>query len=135
MASPFNPLNWLTSAQDWFAKTEKSSGFRPFLIFLLIHVGFVIILLAAFGQNKVTSIFVVPSLFISFIGFVLLYVVKAFHDPNFCRSERHIETVKHIEMEEQKGDPGPKPVDVTASAIIEEKQLRELPRHSQSAEP
>ncbi len=131
MPSPFNPLNWLRSAQDWFSRTEKSSGFRPYLIFLIIHVGFVITLLACFAKSDVTSHFAVNSLYLSFGGFILLYFVKALQDPGFCRSEKHIETVKRIEMQEEKGDPGPTPIDVSSSEVIEEPQISQLPPHTE----
>ena len=113
MPNPLNPLDWLKSAQDWFSKTEKSSGFRPFLIFLLLEFGFTLCLLLWFPDSVVTRDFAVPALYISVCSFVLLYIIKAIQDPGFCRSEKHIETVKKMEMMEQKGDRGPVPIDIT----------------------
>jgi hypothetical protein len=43
MSNPVNPLDWIKSTQNWFRKTELSSGFRPYLIFLVIYYGFSII--------------------------------------------------------------------------------------------
>jgi hypothetical protein len=117
MGNPFNPLDWIKSAQDWFSKTEKSSGFRPYLIFLIVHVGFVITLLSCFPQSPVTLSFVSPSLYVSFGFFIVLFAVKAFQDPDFCRSEKHIETVKRIELQEQKGDLGPTPIDISSAEV------------------
>jgi hypothetical protein len=116
--NPLNPLDWLKTAQDWFSKTERSSGFRPYLIFLLLLMGFDIVLMACFPNSEITQEFVFPTLYISVLAFVLLYIVKAFQDPNFCRSEKHIETVKQIEMAEQKGDAGPVPIDVESAKVI-----------------
>ena len=126
MPNPFNPLDWLKSAQDWFSKTERSSGFRPFLIFFLMLFGFVIVLLTWFPDSEVTTKFAVNSLYISVVGFVVLYFFKAAKDPDFCRSEKHIETVKRIEMMEQKGDPGPTPIDVTTTPAIPNPESRKI---------
>jgi hypothetical protein len=127
MQNPFNPLNWLKSTQDWFSKTERSSGFRPYLIFVIVHVGFVITLLACFPDSEVTSRFAVNSLYISFVGFVALYIFKAIQDPKFCRSEKHVETVTRLELQEEKGDAGPSPIDVSSSEVIPNPEVRELP--------
>lgn len=118
MPNPFNPLDWVRSAQDWFTRTERSSGFRPYLIFFLIHAGLVISLLTFFPESPVTDAFAVPSLYISTVGFILLFATKAFQDPNFCRSEKHIENVRRIERMEQKGDRTPQPIDSTSVTVI-----------------
>jgi hypothetical protein len=118
MPNPFNPLDWIKSAQDWFTRTERSSGFRPYLIFLIIHLGFVVVLLTAFPESDVTTQFAMISLYISMGAFVLLFAVKAFQDPDFCRSEKHIENIKRIEMMEEKGDAAPQPVDVTTTELM-----------------
>ena len=108
MSNPFNPLSWISAAQDWFRKTERSSGFRPYLIFLLIHFSAAISLLATFRGVEPVTRFAINSLYISVIAFVVYFGIKALHDPDFCRSERHIENVKRIELIEQKGDKGPR---------------------------
>src|SRR5438309_6340637 len=118
MPNPFNPLDWIRSAQDWFSRTERSSGFRPYLIFLILHIGLVIILLAFFPESEVTKAFVGYSLYLTFGAFVVLFAAKAFQDPDFCRSEKHIENVKRIEMMEEKGDPGPQPIDIDTTELI-----------------
>ena len=117
MPNPSNPLDWIKSAQDWFRRTERSSGFRPYLIFLLIHVGFVIVLLSAFPESEVTKQFAVNSLYLTVGGFVILFAAKAFQDPNFCRSEKHIENVRRLELMEQKGDDAPRVIDVTGADV------------------
>jgi hypothetical protein len=121
-----NPFRWLKSAQGWFSKTEKSSGFRPYLIFLIIHIGLALALLKWFPENEVLTSFVVNSLYVSVCGFVVLYFIKSIQDPAFCRSERHIETVKKLELMEQEGDPGPVPIDVTTTQVISNPQPRQI---------
>jgi hypothetical protein len=132
MPNPLNPLNWITSAQAWFSKTEKSSGFRPYLIFLIIHAGFSLVLLSCFPRTDALYRFIVNSLYVSFIGFVGLFIIKAFQDPNFCRSEKHVQTVRRMEMEEQKGDAGPTLVPIEEIDVIPEPQ--QLPPGSEDAE-
>jgi hypothetical protein len=110
MPNPLNPLDWVKSAQDWFAKTERSSGFRPYLIFFLIHAGLSLVLLIQFKDNPTIRDFVINTLYVSVGGFVIMFAIKSLSDPTFCRSEKHIETVKRIETMEQKGDLGPTPV-------------------------
>ena len=123
----FDPFSWFRSTQNWFTKTEKSSGFRPYLIFLFMLFGFILVLLVAFPESDVTAKFAVPSLFIAVGGFVLLYFLKALQDPTFCRSEKHVETVKRIEMMERKGDAGPIPIDVKTTPIPDP-QPSQLPK-------
>ncbi|MBI5394363.1 MAG: hypothetical protein HZA91_03610 [Verrucomicrobia bacterium] len=33
------------------------------------------------------------------LAFIILFAIKAFQDPHFCRSEKHIERVMRMEME------------------------------------
>lgn len=115
--NPFNPLNWVQSAQNWFRKTEISSGFRPYLIFLIVHAGFSLTLLVAFHEMGSVVNFVINTLYFSFIGFVVLFAIKSFQEPGFCRSEKHIENVKRLELMEQKGDIAPKLVQEGTHAI------------------
>ncbi len=76
MHNPFNPLDWVHAAQNWFSKTEKSSGFRSFLIFLLIFFGFTIIVLGFFGNVESMVNCVVYLVYISVGSFLLLFVVE-----------------------------------------------------------
>ncbi len=115
--NPLNPLNWVQSAQNWFRKTEISSGFRPYLIFLIIHAGFAVTILFTFREVEAVVTFTVNSLYVSFIGFVLLFAAKSFQDPSFCRSEKHVENVRRMELAEQKGDAAPKVIDASSHAI------------------
>ena len=130
MANPFNPLDWVRSAQDWFRKTERSSGFRPYLIFLLIHAGFAIAVLSAFRDIEPVRNFTVNSLYFSFGGFVILFAIKCFQDPPFCRSERHIETVKRLELMEQKGDITPRLINPSEVEVISNPEQKQLPAQS-----
>ena len=127
MPNPLNPLNWVQSAQDWFRKTERSSGFRPYLIFLLIHAGFAIAILSAFRDVEPLCNFIVFSLYVSFGGFVILFAIKCFQDPEFCRSERHIETVKRLELMEQKNDHSPTVINAAGVDIISNPERRQIP--------
>lgn len=103
--NPFNPLNWVQSAQDWFRKTEISSGFRPYLILLILVFGFSIALLMLFHEIEAIRNLVINLIYVSVGGFIILYFLKSFQDPNFCRSEKHVENVKRMEAIEQKGMP------------------------------
>jgi hypothetical protein len=107
----WNPFDWLKATQNWFTKTERSSGFRPYLIYLIIHAVLACIFLTWFSQIEAITTFVVYSLYASFGAFIFLFGFKAIQDPNFCRSEKHIEAVKRIEVMEQSGDAGPIPID------------------------
>jgi len=99
MTNPFNPLDWLSTAQDWFSKTEKSSGFRPFLIYLILSIGVGLALLLLFNNKFEIEIFSLFVIGIPIVTFVPLYAWKAHTDPDFCRSETHAQRVKKIEME------------------------------------
>lgn len=99
MANPFNPLDWLQSAQDWFIKSERSSGFRPYLIFLILVFGIAIFLLTYFEKNQFITFVAIGLILIPTACFVVLYFIKSFQDPDFCHSETHIQTIKKIEME------------------------------------
>jgi hypothetical protein len=114
----WNPFEWLKATQNWFSKTERSSGFRPYLIYLFIHVGLAFVLLTWFSHIEGITTFVIYSLAVSFGAFVLIFAFKAIQDPNFCRSEKHIETVRRIEVMEQSGDSGPIPINTSTAKMI-----------------
>src|SRR5687768_5014133 len=99
MANPFNPLDWIKSAQDWFTKTERSSGFRPYLIFLILNYGLCIVLLSVFHDIPEVRGLAVWMMGGGTLGFVALFAVKSFQDPEFCRSETHIEKVLRLRLE------------------------------------
>ncbi len=99
MPNPFNPLDWIASAQDWFSKTEKSSGFRPYLIYLILAFGISICLLSFFSHIKYVSEVALAIISLSVLAFIVLYFIKSFSDPNFCRSESHIQKIKKYELE------------------------------------
>ena len=99
MPNPFNPLDWLKSVQDWFSKTEKSSGFRAYLIFILVDFGMVICLLSLFKDIKYVPEVSLGMIVFPVVVFVMLYFIKAFTDPDFCRSESHIQKVRKLELE------------------------------------
>ncbi len=49
----------------------------------------------------------------SIFCFIGLFAVKCFQDPGFCRSEKHIETIKRIELE----DMGTEQKQIDADAV------------------
>ena len=99
MSNPLNPLDWISSTQDWFSKTERSSGFRPFLIYLILIFVISICLLSFFGNVQYANEVALGIIIISTLSFIFIYFIKSFTEPNFCRSEKHIENVKKIELE------------------------------------
>ncbi len=96
---PWNPLDWVKSAQDWFRTAERSSGFRPYLIYLIICAGAAITLLTFFSSLPLIQNVAALLLTVPFLLFILLFGAKSFQDPQFCRSERHVEKIFKIEME------------------------------------
>ena len=99
MPNPLNPLEWVKSAQDWFAKTEKSSGFRPFLIYLLLSLGAGIVLLSAFQDRVLIDALAAMLIGVPVLSFVPLFAWKSHKDPDFCRSETHVQRIKKYELE------------------------------------
>lgn len=99
MSNPLNPLNWLKTAQDWFTKTERSSGFRPYLIFLMLIFIFSLICLFSFQRSEIIINFSLVIVGITILCFIVLFAIKCFQDPEFCRSEKHVEVMKKIELE------------------------------------
>lgn len=99
MPNPFNPLDWVKSAQDWFATTERTSGFRPFLIYLLLSLGAGIALLSAFQDRLFIDVLAAILIGVPVISFVPLYAWKSHYDPDFCRSETHVQRIKKYELE------------------------------------
>lgn len=99
MPNPLNPLDWLKSAQDWFSKTEKSSGFRAYLIFLILVFGVGLWLVTLCEKAPFASFTGLGLIVLSVVAFIVLYFIKALRDPNFCRSEQHIQKVMQIELE------------------------------------
>jgi hypothetical protein len=99
MTNPFNPLNWLKSAQDWFSKTERSSGFRPYLIYYIVLCGVSLSLLMLFRDVPPVRETALLMLRFGSGAFIVLFAAKAFLDPNFCRSESHVQKLFKLEVE------------------------------------
>lgn len=127
MPNPFNPLNWLNLAQNWFSRTERSSGFRPYLIFLIILIGFVIVVFSFLKDQTLLVNLAIKALYFSIGGFIVLFAIKCFQEPNFCRSEKHIENVRRIEMMEQKGDTAPTLIDARNTELTPRPDHPQLP--------
>lgn len=89
----------MKSTQDWFSRTEKSSGFRPYLIYLIISIGVGFSLLVFFKERYMVELLGMLLIAIPTIAFIPLYSWKAHTDPNFCRSENHVHRMKKIELE------------------------------------
>lgn len=51
------------------------------------------------GQNVFLEIFAVSIIALPLLFFLIVYTIKAFRDPNFCRSERHIERMARTQIE------------------------------------
>ncbi len=94
-----SPFRWIKAAHDLISKTEKSSGFRPYLIYLLVAFGAALVLIFGFPQSLPILILVISLISISALAFIVLFGIKMFQDPDFCRSELHIQRLKKIEME------------------------------------
>ena len=129
MSNPLNPLDWLKVTQDWFSKTERSSGFRPLLVCLIISFGFALILLFGFPGNLLIEIFAICVVGFLLAIFGILFVVKAFTQPDFCRSERHVQRMRQIEREPM----GSEQRQIEARELESEprtlkKPIKELPR-------
>jgi hypothetical protein len=99
LANPFNPLDWLKSAQDWFTRTERSSGFRPFLIYLVLAIGAGLGLLSFSKDRPLVEDLALILIGFPVLSFVPLFWWKAHSDPDFCRSETHVQRLKKIELE------------------------------------
>jgi hypothetical protein len=110
--NPLNPLDWVQFVQNWFTKTERSSGFRPFLIFYILVSGLSLVLLITFKNSPQVAELVRWLLGGTTAAFVLLYFLKAFQDPDFCRSERHVHQMKKLELEVMGSDTKALPADV-----------------------
>jgi hypothetical protein len=122
VSNPFNPLEWLRSAQDWFVKTERSSGFRPYLIFLFIVCGLSLSLLWMAGDKPDIRLLAVVLVGTSFGGFVILFAIKSFQEPDFCRSETHVRQMKRLELEYMGSESESLPAEV-----VEEQPAIEAP--------
>ena len=119
MLSPLNPLEWVRLAQDWFRRTERSSGFRPFLIYLLIVLGFAVVVMVLFPASVMSDKVLPVVVAVACLAFIVLFGIKAFQDPEFCRSEKHVENVRRLDLAQQKGEDRPRIVDATTEIAIE----------------
>ncbi len=99
MANPLNPLEWLRSTQDWFSKSEKSSGFRPFLIYLLIVFSIGVLLIFISKDRLIIETLGVFLIALPAASFIPLYAWKSHTDPDFCRSENHVQKIRKYELE------------------------------------
>ncbi|MCE9594989.1 MAG: hypothetical protein K8S98_12440 [Planctomycetes bacterium] len=91
-------LGFFSTAQDLLARHERSSGMRPFLIV----IGLCFALFAASmpfsmtdDMRRLLAWFLLAA---PLIGFFLIFCVKALQDPNFCRSEKHVEHLAKIQV-------------------------------------
>lgn len=135
MANPLNPLDWLKSAQDWFAKSEKSSGFRPYLIYLLLAYGMGISLLSFFSGRPLITEAALLLILVPSVAFIFLYSYKSHQDPDFCRSETHIQRLKKIEVETLGTETKQLPPDIIDGQVLTDVEPpAQLPRHSKGGE-
>jgi hypothetical protein len=106
--------------QDWFTKAERSSGFRPYLIFLLIASGLSLVLLTGFRDLTEVRRVGLGILGVSFTGFVVLFALKAFQDPDFCRSETYVHQKRKLELEYMGTESAPLPGEVIEGQVAVE---------------
>jgi hypothetical protein len=107
MKDPLKWWSWLSSTQNWFNRTERSSGFRAFLIFIILHICFAAAATRVLGATSPVSDVLTRLLWVTLPSFVILYFIKAICDPDFCRSEKHLENKLKIQYAEQAGDEAP----------------------------
>ena len=124
MANPLNPIEWLKTAQDWFVKAERSSGFRPYLVFLFLASGVSLVLLTGFRDVPGVRLVALWTMGGSFASFIVLYSVKAFQNPDFCRSETHLHRMKKLELEYMGSES-----EMLPGEIVEEQTAIEAPPH------
>ena len=60
----------------------------------------------------------------SFASFIVLYSVKAFQNPDFCRSETHLHRMKKLELEYMGSES-----EMLPGEIVEEQTAIEAPPH------
>jgi len=97
--------------QGWMKGTERSSGFRDY-IFALLMLTLITVAAAVWAPTPFISNVLVGICVTGWSAFFVLFGIKAFADPNFCRSERHVERMA-IERNRalQKGDELPRVID------------------------
>ncbi|HCL3996430.1 hypothetical protein ACEOPL_10995 [Pseudomonas aeruginosa] len=99
MGNPLNPLDWINSAQDWFTKTEKSSGFRPLLVGSIITSSIGAMLLYTLNGDPEIKKLAMLMIIGLWPVFGVIFSIKSFTDPDFCRSESHVQAVRKMELE------------------------------------
>jgi hypothetical protein len=128
MSLPPNLLDWFRPTLDWFTKTERSSGFKALLIFTILTFVFALVLFFYFPGDVLLRIFGVVVVALPVTAFVITYVIKAFTQSDFCRSERHIERVRRMELETMGTDKMPlEAKEITSEPAIPKKQLKQAP--------
>lgn len=99
MSNPFNPLDWIQSTQDWFRKTEVTSGFRPYLIIVVMAMGLGFTMLVLFRDDYLIKLVSIGLIVGPIIVISIIYSIKSFTHPDFCRSEKHVQLMRKIEVE------------------------------------
>ena len=126
-------------AADWMAllrgaqnlvKLERSSGFRPYLIFLAFVLVGSFALLCKFPENNWICAAALTAFLVSVLGFIALFSIKAMKDPDFCRSEKHVEVIKRLEIMEQKGDSAPQLINPASVLSIPNPEPKKLTQTS-----
>jgi hypothetical protein len=126
MSLPPSLIDWFKPTLDWFTKTERSSGFRPLLILTILCFVFASALFFYFPGDALLRISGVVVVALPVTAFVITFVIKAFTQPDFCRSERHIERLRRMELEPMGTDKRPLEArEVVAEPAIPKKQLKQ----------
>ncbi len=102
----------------WAKGTERSSGFRPYIVFLPL-----IVIAAITGRWLIGESFQTPMcvlLYTSSGGFILNFAWKSHYDPDFCRSERHVEKkqLHQLKSKDEGAIPVTKPIPYTEVAPL-----------------
>ena len=91
-------MDWTTVVQG-LLKNHKSSGFHPYLTFFAIECSVCMICLWLFSHVPLIQYIALSLMALTMILFLVLYCIKAFNDPDFCRSESHVQQMTRLDIE------------------------------------
>ena len=107
------------SVAEGFLKIHKSSGFHPFLIFFFLLSCLLSTSFFFHAPIWIQAILIALT-FVCTIGFLYLFFEKARRDPDFCRSESHVQKMTELGIGEKMG---------SNTAKIDIEKLISLPRN------
>jgi hypothetical protein len=94
------------------------------------------ICLLFFDTVKYADIIGLGLIVVSVLAHIVLYYIKSFTDPDFCRSEQHVQRVMQIELESMGNEGHQLEGRVIEAQMVKsaEKEPQALPPVSESAE-